>query len=418
MDSGPQVLTCCSFNLPKLPTTSQVTVASFPAISQADLATFDCGLATIDTLVAAPIASADSDPRIYHTNTNINTNTDTKFNTGLSTRTKVIIAVAVVVGVAVAVAIAVCRCKVTRKLGKSRAKEEDEEEVITNEEHSMAKNGLKMISTNTAETSLEATLQMTSLGLTDTPKPLRSHKSTNLRPVRLATPIRLATEPPPLDMGFVAAMSGESTNLKGVQNSERGGEELDRRSRSTSRNRLGQELDRADTAYGLEAIEFTNPFSRTKSLKSAKPADERESIIASPTMQVPELARKKTTTQLPRLQLDLRSNSLDSRCISVSSQPPRLQLHLECSSANSSQTSLAENTDCAVAESSSIQRLKPAVVHMKTPSPRMSGGFGAQYGCDPRLGLMKAEAKASKRNSSVCSIFHDGAAIGNRLKEA
>lgn len=388
-------------------------------------ADLDCGLPnpstlfslkTLNALTTGLIERADSDANMYPTNpdlslnitpnlnpnvsvtTNSNAsaiaNSNSNTSTGVSTRTKVTIAVTIVVGIALAVAIALCRFTVNRKLQKSK-KEKDEEEFITNEEHSVAKDGSKLITISTAETSLDTTLQMTSLGLEEIPKPLRSHKSTNFRPVTLVTPIELATESSPLPINFFAATPGGNTNVNGVQDSETVEEELDRRGRG----RLGQDLDRADTAHGsLEPIEFTNPFERTKSLKAPN-LDDRESIIPSPTTQIPELTRKKPISQPPRLQLDLRCTSLDSRCLLVSSQPPRLQLHLACSSANSSQTSLVEGSDCAVAESSSIQRLKPAVVHVRTPSPRTSGGFGAHYGCDPRLSRVMTEA--DRRNLSV-----------------
>lgn len=259
----------------------------------------------------------------------------------------------------------------------------------------MAKDGSKLIITSTAETSSDKTWQMTNLGLEEIPKPLRSHKSTNFRPVTLVTAIELATESSPLPINFFAATPGGNTNVNGVQGSETVEGELDRRSRG----RLGQDLDRADTAHGsLEPIGFTNLSKRTKSLKASK-LDDRENIIPSPTTQVPELIRKKPISQRPRLQLDMKCTSLDSRCLSVSSQPPRLQSYLACSSANSSQTSLVEGSDCAVAESSLIQRLKPAVVHVRTSSPRTSGGFEAHYGYDPRLSRVLTEAE--KRNSSV-----------------
>lgn len=318
--------------------------------------------------------------------------------------TKVIIAVGILAGIGFAVSIAICWFKANRKLGKSRTKEGDVEELLTTEVHSVSKDGPKTISTSTAITSPETTIIAATSPTTgqeraDIPRPLRRQKSANFRPVRLATPILLPTGPSPLPINFVTATPAENTRLNFDRDSEREKEgQLDRKNRSRSRGRLGQDLDQADTAHRFpEPVEFISPFGRSKSLKFEKPND-RENTITSRTIQVPELTRMKTVSQPSRVQLSVRSNSLDSKRMSISSQPPRLYLNLAYSSASCSQTSLMEGIGCAVAESSSLQRLKPAVVHVRTPSPRMSGGFGAHYGCDPRGNGTKATS--NKRNSS------------------
>ncbi|QDS71314.1 hypothetical protein FKW77_001811 [Venturia effusa] len=359
------------------------------------------------------------------------TNIQADINTSLSTRTKVIVAVTIVVGLAIAAAIALCRFMVNRKLEQSRTKEDDEEGVITHENHQGAKNDSKITSISTTRASMETTrLQMTCLGVEEIPRPLRSARSMTLRPVKLATPIKLATPTPSATetstppINCAAAMHVESAHVKDGQD----GKTVEKLTSRRSRNRLRQVAGRAVTAHGsLHPIEFRNPFERRNILTRFR-SDDQDTIGPSPTAQVPELAKERITrsqtlnnqdtvvrlpilqapklaekriytSQPPRPHLDLRSASLDSSCMSMSSQPPRLQLKLECSSANSSQTSLVEGTACAIAESSSIQRLKAAVVHVRTPSPRTSGGFGAHYGCDPRLSGAMAEAK--KRTLSV-----------------
>lgn len=413
-------------NAPKLSAIGAVRDGTNPGLLNCTMPTM-YSLATLSLLTSHSLERADLDASLYSTNPDLSTDTnssqplsesslqtkDTNANrdSGMSTTSKAIIAASIAAAITVAAAIAICRFKVKRKLGKRMTKEEDEEEVVVTEVHSVAKDGSKTISTSTAIRSLEittATLQMAGSGLAELPRPLRSHKSRILRPVPIATPITLATEPSPLPISFVAARPGGNTQLNGDEDSAKGDEEeeenIDRKGkgRNRSRSRPGQDLIRADTAHGFpQPIEFTNPFGCIKSLKVPAPVpDDQHTIIPSPTTQLPEFSRKSAISQLARHELHPRSNSLDSRCMSVSSQPPRLQLNLACSIANSSQTSLmVENTNCAVAESSSLQRLKPAVVHVRTPSPRMSGGFGAHYGSDPRLNCVTAEG--DKRNSSV-----------------
>lgn len=227
---------------------------------------------------------------------------------------------------------------------------------------------------------MEATnLGSASIGIT-----LASHKSANFLPAELPTEVL------PSRTDLVTT----ETKIEDVQNHEM------LKSMPLRASRLGQDIDRADTAHGpLKTIEFINPFQCTKALISPNLAQERYSIVPPPPA-LPEWAKKENIlSQPPKLNLDLRCTSLDSRCMSVSSQPPKLQLNLMCSSTNSSKTSLLEEPDWAVAERSQLQRLRPAVVHVKTPSPRTSGEFGAHYGRDPRLSRMVDEE--NKRKSSV-----------------